>query len=190
MPTNTLWMQLFKSRRNGINRAKRRGVIIEEVTDKSLIPIIYNHLQESSKNAKMPLPDISLFKCAFNILRQKKMAKIFLAKHEDKYMGAIVVLLYKRVIYDWFAGASREHLRLCPNDILPWHVMEWGSDNGYHTFDFGGAGSPNKEYGVREFKRQFGGKLVNFGRYKKIYAPIKMSIAEKGFKIYKKLCLN
>jgi len=186
LPTDVLWRQLFKSRRNGINRAKRRGVIIEEVTDISLIPIVYNHLRETYKNAKLPLADISLFQHVFNVLTQKNMAKIFLAKHEDKYIGAIVVLIYKGVIYDWYAGASLGYLQLCPNDILPWHVMEWGSNNGYHTFDFGGAGNPNEEYGVREFKRQFGGELVNFGRYKKAHSSIKMKVVEKGFKVYRR----
>ena len=186
IPTDILWRQLFKSRRNGINRAKRRGVTIDEVTNESLIPIVYNHLQETYKNAKMPLGDISLFQNAFNILIQKNMAKFFLAKHEDKYIGAIVVLIYNGIIYDWYAGASRDYLPLCPNDILPWHVTEWGSKNGYHTFDFGGAGTPNEEYGVREFKRQFGGEMVNFGRYLKIHSPIKMKIVGKGFEIYRR----
>jgi lipid II:glycine glycyltransferase (peptidoglycan interpeptide bridge formation enzyme) len=186
IPTDLLWRQLFKSRRNGINRAKRRGVTIEEVTDKCLIPIVYNHLQETYKNAKLPLADISLFQNVFNILVQKNMAKFFLARHEDKYIGAIVVLIYNGVVYDWYAGASLGYLQLCPNDILPWHVMEWGSNNGYHTFDFGGAGNPNEEYGVREFKRQFGGEMVNFGRYMKIHSHIKMRIAEKGFDVYRR----
>ncbi len=183
--TDMLWKQLFKSRRNGINKAIRKGVIIEEVTDNCLIPIAYNHLQETFKNAKLPFADITLFQSVFNILTPKSMAKFFLAKHDDKYIGTIVVLTYKGVIYDWYAGALKDHLRLCPNDILPWHVMVWGSEKGYHNFDFGGAGNPNEEYGVREFKRQFGGKLVHLGRYKKIHSLLKMGIAEKGFGIYR-----
>ena len=67
--------------------------------------------------------------------------------------------------------------------------MRWGAENGCHTFDFGGAGKPNKEYGVREFKRQFGGALVNYGRCKKIHSPLKVKIAEKGFEVYRKMML-
>ena len=182
-----LWSNLSKKRRNGIRRAEKREVIIREIKDKSLIPLFYDIIQETYGNAKLPLADLSLFKSTFNILTPKNMAKFFLAKHEDKNIGAIVVLTYNGTIYDWYAGASIDYLRLLPNDILPWHVMEWGSDNKHHTFDFGGAGNPNEEYGVRDFKKQFGGKLVNFGRYQKIHSPIKMKIAESGFKVYRRL---
>jgi lipid II:glycine glycyltransferase (peptidoglycan interpeptide bridge formation enzyme) len=102
-------------------------------------------------------------------------------------LGTIVLLTYKDTIFDWYAGAPRRYSRLCPNDILVWHAIEWGTKNGFCIFDFGGAGSPKEEYGVREFKKQFGGKLVNFGRYMKIHSPIKMKIAEKGFEVYRKI---
>lgn len=185
VPIEMLSGQLFKSRRNGINRAKRHGVTIEEVADVNSIPIVYNLLQETYKNAKVPLANISLFESAFNILTPKNMAKFFLAKHEGECIGTVLVLIHGKAIHNWYAGASREHLKLCPNDLLTWHAIEWGSKNGYTIFDFGGAGIPKEEYGVREFKRQFGGRLVNFGRYTKIHSPLKMKIAEKGFKVYR-----
>ena len=189
IPADVLWKKLFKSRRNGINKAKRYGVIVEEVAYEDLITVVYDRLQETYKKAKLPLDDISLVRHTFDILAPKNMAKFFLAKYEDKYIGTIVILMYKGVIYDWYAGSSGEYLRLCPNDMLPWYVMEMGSNNGYHTFDFGGAGKPEVKYGVREFKRQFGGDLVNYGRYKKIYSPLKVKIAEKGFEVYRKMML-
>ena len=182
-----LWSNLSKKRRNGIRKAEKRGVVIEEMEDKSSISLLYNLIQETYRNAKLPLADLSLFKSTFDVLVPKNMAKFFLANYEDKNIGTIVVLIYNGIVYDWYAGASRDYLQLCrPNDILAWYAIEWGSKNGYHTFDFGGAGNPNEEYGVREFKKQFGGKLVNFGRYMKVYSPIKMKIAEKGFSIYRK----
>jgi len=182
-----LWNNLSKKRRNNIRRGKRRGVIIEEIKDRSSIFSFYNLIQETYRNAKLPLADISLFESIFELLVPKNMAKFFLAMHENKSIGAILVLIYKGVIYNFFAGASRKYLYLCPNDVLAWHVIEYGSANGYHTFDFGGAGDPKKKYGVREFKKQFGGMMVNFGRYRKIHAPLKFWLAERGFKIYRKI---
>ena len=83
LPIDILCNKISKSRRNGINRAKRRGVIIEEIIDESFIPIVYHNLQETYQNAKMPLADITLFENAFSILAPKNMAKFFLAKNED-----------------------------------------------------------------------------------------------------------
>jgi lipid II:glycine glycyltransferase (peptidoglycan interpeptide bridge formation enzyme) len=184
---NELWSRLHRSRRSGINRAKRRGVIIDEDAGEDAIPVIYELLKETYRNAKIPFADISLLQSIFNILKQKDMAKFFLAKNNDTNIGIRIILTYKDTIFDWYAGAPRKYSRLRPNDILAWHVIEWGSKNGYHIFDFGGAGNPNEKYGVREFKKQFGGEMVNFGRYVKIHSPIKMKIAEKGFNIYQKI---
>lgn len=185
-----LWENLSKKRRNGIRKAEKNGVIIEEIENRNLISSFYELIQETYRNAKLPLADITFFKSAFEILGPNKMVKFFLAKYKDKYIGAIGILIYKKIIYDWYAGASLEHLHLCPNDILTWHAIEWGHEKGYQTFDFGGAGKTDKEYGVRDFKKQFGGNLVNLGRYTKVYSPIRMKIAEMGFQVYRNLLLK
>ncbi len=186
-PEEEIWRNIHKSRRKGINRAAKKGVFIEELRDKSLISIFYNIIKETYKNANMPLADISLFESAFELLAPKHMAKFYMAKYKDMYIGARAVLCYRGLIYDWYAGALSDYLSLYVNEALVWYILKEGANSEYHTFDFGGAGSPYKEYGVREFKRRFGGKMVNYGRYMKVYSPIKMKIAEKGFEIYRKI---
>ena len=188
-PEEEIWRDIHKSRRKGINRAFNRGVVIEEVRDKKFIPIFYGIVEETYKNARIPLADISLMESAFELLAPKNMATFYMAKYEDIYVGARVVLNYKGLIYDWYAGALSDYLSLYVNEALVWHILKEGANNRYHTFNFGGAGKPNEEYGVREFKRRFGGKMVNFGRYKKIHSPIKLKIAEKGFEVYRRMIL-
>jgi len=174
-----------KKRRYGITKAQREGVVVEEVESEQLIPTVYQFLHETYSNAKLPVVDVSFFKALMDILKSRGLAKVFLAKHENNYIGTIVVLLYKNSIYDLCAGASRKHLNLYPNDILPWHLMEWGLNNGYSVFDFGGAGNPEEEYGVRDFKKQFGGELENFGRYKKVHSPKKLWLIKSMFTVYR-----
>lgn len=189
MNKDELWKKLSKTRRNNITKGHHLGVSVEEVNNSNAISVVYRLLQETYTNAKLPLADISLFESIYAILKPKSMAKFFLATHEERYIGAIVPLLFKKIIFIWYLGSSRDYLRLYPNDILIWHVLEWGSENDYCTVDMGGAGKPDEEYGVREFKKRFGGQLVNFGRYTKIHSPIKMKIAEKGFEVYRKVFL-
>ena len=189
-PEEEIWRGIHKSRRKGINRAANKGVVIEELRDKKSIPIFYGIVEETYKNAKIPLADISLFESTFDILLPKDMAKFYIAKYEGTFIGARLVTAYKKVVFDWYAGALINYLPMYVNEALVWHILKEGANNGYRTFDFGGAGSPNEEYGVREFKRRFGGEMVNFGRYEKIYLPIRMKIAEKGFSIYKKMFIN
>ena len=186
-PEDEIWRDIHKSRRKGINRAANKGIVIEEMQDKTLIPIFYGILKETYKNAGIPLADISLIQSAFELLFPKHMATFYLAKYGDGYVGARVVLNYNGLIYDWYAGATSAYLSFYINEALVWHILKEGANSNYHTFDFGGAGKPNEEYGVREFKRRFGGKIVNSRRYTKVYSPIKMKIAETGFKLYKKV---
>jgi len=60
-----------------------------------------------------------------------------------------------------------------------------GAAKGYKSFDFGGAGSPHEEYGVREFKRRFGGDLVNYGRYMNVHNKILFYLAKKVIELKK-----
>ena len=66
--------------------------------------------------------------------------------------------------------------------LLPWKIMEWGHENGYKLFDFGGAGKPNIPYGVRDYKLKFGGDLVNFGRFEKVHKKYRMAFGKIGLK--------
>lgn len=184
-----LWSQIHKSRRKNINRAEKAGLVVEEIIRQDKIPIFYKLLEETYNNVKIPLADISLFKSSFQQLVPKGMAKFFLASHENSYIGARAVLLYKDRVYDWYAGAAIDALSFYPNEYLVWHILKWGIDNKYSIFDFGGAGEPNKPYGPREFKRRFGGELVNHGRYVRQYSMVRIKVAEIGFKIYKRLLL-
>ena len=185
-PVNEIRRDIDKYKRKNINRASKKGVYIEEITEKSLIPVFYDLLKETYTNRKQPLEDISYFKAVFDILLPKKMAKFFVAKFKDEYIATRLVLTYKGVVYDWHTGASRKFLSLYPNDLLVWHILKWGAENNFHTFDFGGGGtSDDLNAGWVRFKRKFGGKMVSYGRYTKIHQPIKFWLAEKAFKLYK-----
>ncbi|NQT71756.1 MAG: peptidoglycan bridge formation glycyltransferase FemA/FemB family protein [Chloroflexi bacterium] len=182
-----LWKQIHRARRKNINRAIRQGVEIEEIHDKRLLEVFYGLLRETYASVGIPLAHTTLFEAAFDTLYPVDMAKFLLAKHNGKHIGARVVLLFNGAVYDWYAGASQQSLDLYPNDLLVWHVLRWGAKNGYKQFDFGGAGKPDVEYGPREFKRRFGGSLVNYGRHVRVYAPTKIAIAKVGLKFYQKL---
>jgi lipid II:glycine glycyltransferase (peptidoglycan interpeptide bridge formation enzyme) len=68
-------------------------------------------------------------------------------------------------------------------DYLTWHEIAWSCDHGIARYDFGGAGWPDKPYGVREYKARFGGDLVCYGRYRKIYSRWKLALAERAYEL-------
>ncbi len=186
-PEEKIWMSIHRSMRKNIKRSQKEEVMIREMMDQSHIKKIYGFLEDVYHNAKIPFEDISHFEAIFDILVPRGMATFHLAEHDGEYMGGRVTLIYKGVVYAYSVGVPNKYKHLYPNALLNWEIMRWGVGNGCHTFDFGGAGKPDKDYGVREFKRQFGGELVNYGRCKKIHSPVKMRIAEMGFRVYRRL---
>lgn len=175
-----------RDKRRAINKAKRYELKIEEAQEKSLIPIFFEMLRETHKRGGFPLKDFSLYESIFNILVSKNLAKFVLAKYNNEYIAGRLILTYKDRIYDWYACSAKKYAYLHPNEFLVWNVLEWGSENGYHVFDFGGAGKPDEEYSVRDFKKQFGGDLMNHGRYTKVYSPLKLKVATKGYNTLQK----
>lgn len=188
-PEEKIWMSIHRSMRKNIKKSQKKGVVIRKATSKSQVKTFYGFLEDVYRNAKIPFEDISHFEAIFDILVPRGMAAFHLAEHDGEYIGGRVTLIHKGVLYAYSVGVSNKYKRLYPNALLNWEIIRWGAENGCHTFDFGGAGKPGTYYGVREFKRQFGGELVNYGRCKKIHSPVKMKVAEMGFRVYRRLVI-
>ena len=171
---NTLKAELHPARRKQIDRAARRGVeiAIPENPDGATLDSCYSILSSVYKRAGLPLPSPAFFAEAFSVLGKRDRLKVFLAMHNGRIIGFRYALVYKDVIYDWFAGSRPEYNDKYPNDILPWSIIQWGREHGFRIFDFGGAGHPEESYGVRDYKLKFGGSTVNFGRYHYIFRPL------------------
>lgn len=182
-----IWRDIHSTRRKQIKRGESRGVKTLMMNNLSEFELeaCYGILSNLYSSIRLPLPEIGFFKRAFSILCPGGYLKTILALYENDIIGFRMVLCYKQLMYDWYAGSSSEHYNKYPNDILPWELMKWGIENGFKTFDFGGAGKPGVQYGVRDYKEKFGGTLVNFGRYEKVHKPLMMLLGKTGFKIWK-----
>ena len=181
-----LLSQMHKGRRKNIRRAIKKNVLFEEIADVKELKLSLELIKETYKKVKLPMPDESFFISVFKIVK-KENVKFFKAVYEGKLIAVRFVFTYKNLVYDWFAGADSDNLDKYPNDLFPFRVMQWGRDNGFLSFQFGGAGKPNIHYGVRDYKLKFGGQLVNYGRYEKVHKPILMEIGKIGFKIQGKI---
>jgi serine/alanine adding enzyme len=181
VPVDEMWNRLDPNARSNVKKARRKGIVVEEAGSSETIQVAYHLLQQVYKRIRVPLTDASLFQAAFDVLQPKNMIKIFMARLEDKYIGTSIVLLYKDVIYGWYAGATQEYSSYKTGDLLNWHVLEWGAQHGFGSFDFGGAGKPDEDYGPRKFKAKFGGTLVNYGRNTRIHAPLFFQISKKAY---------
>ena len=184
-PLDDILQGMGRRTRKHVRRALRKSeVVIEEGAEREGIFRCYEVLQQTYAAARVPLADRSLFEAAFDILHPLDMVKFHLAKIGDSYVAASVDLVYKDMCYGWYGGVRREYASHTPNELLTWHVLQWGALHGCRVYDFGGAGKPDEPYGVRDFKAKFGGELVNYGRNTCYHAPGRFALSKVGYRIY------
>jgi serine/alanine adding enzyme len=187
-PAEEILQSIGSRTRKNLRHALRQGkVLVEEVSDRQKLGVVYDLLQSTYENARLPLADRSLFDSAFDFLYPKGMVRYTLATVDSAPAAVSVDLLYKDVMYGWYGGTDRAYNSFLPNELLTWHLLEWGATHGYRVYDFGGAGKPDEHYGVRDFKAKFGGKLVSYGRNTCVHTPHFLQLSRFGYAAYRRL---
>jgi serine/alanine adding enzyme len=170
--------------RSTVRQALRKGEVeVTMASDGPTRTAAYGLLAGVYRRVGVPLADRSLFEAAFDVLGPRGMVRLWLARVEGRPAACIVALLDGRRVFYWYAGSDRSLARSKANELVTWSVLEWGAANGYETFDWGGAGSPDEPYGVRDFKRKFGGDEVNFGRYTRVHAPNRLAVSSRAYRV-------
>ncbi len=161
---DVLWSQVHTKRRNEIRKAQKSGLTVREI-NRDEFNYAYDILKEVYARAKLPLIDICFFEQCLALESPRCRLAVFGAFNAEKIVGTMFTLMYKDTVYDFYAGSLVQYYHMNPNDIIPWSVFIEGKKLGFTRFDFGGAGKPDVPYGVRDYKKKFGGSFVNYGRY-------------------------
>ena len=119
---------------------------------------------------------------------RKGWGKYLLVKHEGKVIGGMMCpILESRAIYEWYVcGLDEEYREQYPSVMATYAAIEYAKKNGLPLFDFMGAGKPDANYGVRDFKKEFGGEVVEHGRFLCVRKPILYAIGKLGVKWLKR----
>ena len=186
-PEEEIWKDVHSKRRNEIRRAPREGTIFRPDNSVESLDECYKILKTVYARARHPLPDKKYFGNLHRHLEANQQIRIFTARHTEKIVGCMICLAWESTLYDLYAGSYPEYYNVYPNDLIPWEVFKWGRENGYTRFDFGGAGKPGVPYGVRDYKKKFGGEMIHTGRFECRHRPVLYSLASAGLKTYKRL---
>jgi len=178
-----LWDEMNPKGRNKVRRSVKKGSYFKIEQTEDALGQCYDILRQVYNRAKLPLPDYNYFLNLFKV-NTKSHLKIFCAYYDNEIVGCMLGLAFKDSVYDYYAGSRAEYYDKNPNDLIPWEVFKWSKENRYKIFNFGGAGKPNVHYGVRDYKKKFGGRFVNYGRFEKVHQPIMHNFAKFGFKMW------
>jgi hypothetical protein len=187
-PCNELWLDLDRTVRGAIRQCEQRGIQIGRVDSATAVDQLYPLLKLSFAHAKVPLADRSLFDAAFAELHQNGRILAFAAYLGDTPVAIDLLLTFKDRVLVWYAGVQRIR-GVSPCSHLRWFELRWAHDNGFSVYDSGGAGQPDVPYGVRKFKSKFGGRLVQYGRYRRVNSPWRLAIAERAYELNRRFHL-
>jgi serine/alanine adding enzyme len=179
--TDGLWRALSSYTRNHVRKSEKKGALVRELRDSELDNGI-ELIRDLYKRKKVPLPDRSLFTCAYSVLKPLGGIRAIGLEVGGKIVAVRIALAYRRTVYDWYAASQSEFNGFYPNEALVWDTLRWGCEKGYHLFDFGGGAVQGEEYGPAAFKEKFRGTLVEYGRYRRVYYPWIYSIADRLYR--------
>jgi len=180
----------FKSeKRRQIRKSLNSGVQIKIAKNKEEIEALYNILFDLYKTkVKKPLPDMKYFTDLFQLFQKYNNGFVSILVYNETIIGGSFCPIFNNKIYDWYrCGLDNQYKNLYPSTLSVYAGMFIGNQKGCNLFDFMGAGNINVPYGVREFKSQFGGALIEQGRYLKILNKTKYNIGKLGLKIMQKI---
>ncbi len=179
--------QMSERRQRELKRAIKNGAIVCEAQTEQEVRDWYQILHRLYREkVRTPLFSEEFFLQFY----RNGVGKYLFVKHEGKVIGGMMCpVLNGKAIYEWYVcGQDEEYRELSPSVVATHAAIEYAKNNGLPLFDFMGAGVPDVPYGVREFKREFGGEMVEYGRFLCIRKPLLYKIGQIGVKLLKIKC--
>jgi lipid II:glycine glycyltransferase (peptidoglycan interpeptide bridge formation enzyme) len=156
-----IWDQLSASRKNQVNKAMKKGLIVEEFKTEENLPELYKLIQQTNnKKIWRRLPPYQYFKNYFCHYVKKDKGKILLTRYQGKIVGGAFLGFEKRetvyCLYYW--GKSKRYKMVYPTIFTLYTAMKMSEEQGFQYFDFMDVGFLDKRAGRSRFLLQFGGK--------------------------------
>lgn len=178
--------RVSKSKMRQIRKSLKTGAEIVVADNLEGVKEFYEILLNLYKTkVKTPLFSFGFFKQFY----ESDLGIYLLIKYDNKIVGGIMCPILKdQTIYEQFVcGLDGKIKDVYPSILATWAAMDYANKNNIPRFDFMGAGAPDKDYGVREFKSKFGGEQVEHGRFLKVYNPVLFKVGKAGVKILKSI---
>ena len=181
--------QMSEQRIRQVKKAVKNGAEICEAQSEQEIRDWYEILYKLYREkVRTPLFSEEFF---LSFYRENRGIYI-LVKFQGKVIGGMMCpILDGKAIYEWFVcGLDEDYREQYPSVMATYAAIEYAKAKGLPLFDFMGAGKPTVPYGVRDFKMEFGGELVEHGRFLCIRKPLLYWIGKLGVKWIKRFAYN
>jgi len=152
---------ISSDKQQGIKDAGKNNIVVVEKNDGEGMKICYSLLKDLYFRKRHFIKSEQYFQ---NLLCMPNF-RILLAYINKEPIAVQLFYVYKNTITAYYTATNKEYMNKHAGDLLIWKLMEIGINEGRNIFDFGGAGNPDEYSGIREYKRGFGTRFENIGRY-------------------------
>ena len=180
--------RLSDVRRRQLKKAAKSGATVKsEGITEAEVQEFYRILSRLYKTkVKSPLFPLEFF---LTFLRNET-GKYLLVQYEGKVIGGMMCPIFanpeRSCIYEWYVcGLDSDYKEQYPSVMATYAAMDYAASNGIKRFDVMGAGQPGVPYGVRDFKSEFGGTLVENGRFVSVQNRLLFRIGSWAVKLIK-----
>lgn len=150
----------FKQKtRYNVGIAQKRGVGVETTTNPENIKIFYQLLLQTTARDKIKGHDKEYYKKMIEVLRQDDGALLYLARYQNTYIAAQIVVYHQDTAIYLHGASSNEFRNVMAPYYLQWQAICDAKKRGYRYYDFFGitkSQDPGHPWqGITRFKLGF-----------------------------------
>jgi hypothetical protein len=169
-----LWRGLSRDARQKVQKAERLGIRVIEAEGEAGIRRYYAVRQENSRRTGVRCPHLKGILAAGPVYLARGMGKVLLTEYQGRILSGQMLVHFNGYIqlagiclsdFAWEQG-------LPANDAMQWHIIRWGHEQGCRSVDWSGytpEPQTDKERGINAFKGKWGGQVLRYGVYDKVY---------------------
>lgn len=173
------------NRKREINQSVQSGAIFKVANSENEVKELYDILADLYETrVKLPLPTLTYFIKFFH----SDIGKIFVVKHSDKIIGGSFCYYLKggSIYTIYYCGLRDYDKKIFPTHLSIVAALDFGISESLTALDLMGAGEPDKKYGVRSYKSEFGGAQVEYGRFIRINNAFLYNLGKLGLSVLSK----
>ncbi|GIW66940.1 MAG: hypothetical protein KatS3mg095_0838 [Candidatus Parcubacteria bacterium] len=163
-PEDELMSEMSENHRKQILDSLKKHYLEIEITDKiETIKIFWEIYQQLAKEKKFIPYNYQLIKKEFEVFSKEKKAYWYLGKIENKYYSAALIIFDNDCAYYHHSASIKIKEPL--NYKLQWQIILDAKKKKCKFYNMWGVTTQGKNhpwYGLTQFKKGFGGKLISF----------------------------
>lgn len=131
-----LFREFAPTRRTNVRNAIKRGVEVFTATTPDEFGAYYEIYTDWCRRKNIPRSSLEVMEEALSLPNRQ----LLLARYEGKIIATEITRLYPGGMIEAAANSSLAgYLKLKPNDLLLWRVIEWACAEGFKRYSLGGA---------------------------------------------------